>query len=245
MATDILEIYHVKISILLHNEIKYVKFGLPPGSKCLQPNQLSFQGRKEALAHGVVEIISYGPHGRPDLQRFASTSEAKGRVLRALIHVRDDTFRSTLFGRHIQRIEHQVGFHMSGHCPSHKATADDVENDSEKPEALSIWDIGDVRYPELIQLRSCELPVGQVRGESKQAVRMLKDIGIRHVAMLTGDAQPAAEKMGAQAEVDAVHAQHHRWPISGFPAAQLDFWWGHRHCLLKRLNKKLSSRLLI
>ena len=87
------------------NEIKYVKFGLPPGSKCLQPNQLSFQGRKEALAHGVVETISYGPHGRPDLQRFASNSEAKGRVLRALIHVRDDTFRSTLFGRHLQKKE--------------------------------------------------------------------------------------------------------------------------------------------
>jgi Cd2+/Zn2+-exporting ATPase len=45
-----------------------------------------------------------------------------------------------------------------------------------------------------------------VRDESRRAVEMLKELGIGHVAMLTGDAKAAADKVGAQAGVDAVHA---------------------------------------
>ncbi len=44
------------------------------------------------------------------------------------------------------------------------------------------------------------------RTESRRTVRMLRKLGVGHVAMLTGDARREAEKVGALAGVDGVHA---------------------------------------
>lgn len=45
-----------------------------------------------------------------------------------------------------------------------------------------------------------------VRPETLRVVGLLKGLGVRHAAMLTGDAEPAAARVGALAGLDAVHA---------------------------------------
>lgn len=46
-----------------------------------------------------------------------------------------------------------------------------------------------------------------VRPESKPTVQALRDAGIRHIVMLTGDNQPTAQAIGRETGVDEVHAE--------------------------------------
>ena len=47
----------------------------------------------------------------------------------------------------------------------------------------------------------------QLRPDAAEVVRRLKGLGIQHVAMITGDNAAVAARMGAEAGVDAVHAE--------------------------------------
>src|SRR5215471_18828987 len=55
--------------------------------------QLAFQGREEALAHGVIVRIADGSHGRSYAGLATTAAEGQSRILAALVAVVNDIVR--------------------------------------------------------------------------------------------------------------------------------------------------------
>jgi hypothetical protein len=78
----------------------------------------------------------------------------------------DDISGSPLLKSHLESIEHELGLEVSVHGPSDDSTAPRIEHDSQIEEAGPRRDVGDVRDPEPVWSRSCEITVHEVRGRS-------------------------------------------------------------------------------
>ena len=71
--------------------------------------QLAFERRKEALAHGVVEAVADRAHRRTNADLLAAQAERNRRTLRALVRMVNDGFRAALPQRQVERLEHELG----------------------------------------------------------------------------------------------------------------------------------------
>ncbi|MCL2317478.1 MAG: cadmium-translocating P-type ATPase [Methanomassiliicoccaceae archaeon] len=57
------------------------------------------------------------------------------------------------------------------------------------------------------EYKGCLVISDRIRKDSKPAVSMLKDAGIKHIAMLTGDIESIGEHVGAMVDIDTVYAE--------------------------------------
>ena len=53
----------------------------------------------------------------------------------------------------------------------------------------------------------CIVVADQIKTDSKVAIKKLKELGIKHVMMLTGDKKEIAEQIGKEVGIDEVHAE--------------------------------------
>jgi hypothetical protein len=148
------------------DEIEDGEACLGVGPEGVAVDELALERGKEALTHRIVVAIAGRAHGRPDSHFFASFPESDRGVLASLIGVVDDISGSPLLKSHLESIEHELGLEVSVHGPSDDSTAPRIEHDSQIEEAGPRRDVGDVRDPEPVWSRSCEITVHEVRGRS-------------------------------------------------------------------------------
>jgi len=120
----------------------------------LAVEQLTFQGREEALAQGVVVAVAGRPHRGADAGLLASFSEGDRGVLTSLVGMMDDRRGTAAPQRHVQGIEHQLGAQMCLHRPSHDPPGEGVQNHRQVQEPGPRRDVGDVGHPELFARRA-------------------------------------------------------------------------------------------
>ena len=92
--------------------------GLRLGLELPPIEQLALQGGEEALAHRIVVGIANRPHRRPDAGFLAAQAEGDRGVLRSLVRVMDHVDRTPLRQRHVEGIEHELGFQIVAHRPA-------------------------------------------------------------------------------------------------------------------------------
>lgn len=85
------------------------------------------------------------------------------RILRALVAVMNDIVGSALVQRHVQGIEHEVGFQVRLHGPADHSVTPRIDDDRQVQEAAPGRDIGDVGDPELVRSVDIEVMFDQIR----------------------------------------------------------------------------------
>ena len=91
------------------DEVEERHLGLGMGSESLPIEQLAFQGREEALAHGIVVAVANRAHGRPVSGPTTATAKGGRGILRTLIGMVDDHLGAMLLESHLQGLQGQAG----------------------------------------------------------------------------------------------------------------------------------------
>src|SRR6201997_5892202 len=93
--------------------------------------QFAFEGREEALAHGIVISIADRTHRGSHTGLTTAVAELDRGVLRTLVGVVDHAPGSPCHECHVQSIEHQSCGERGGHRPANDAAAEGVEHHRE------------------------------------------------------------------------------------------------------------------
>jgi len=136
------------------DEIKDRDAGFDVGLEAAPVQQFAFERGEKALAHGVVEAISYGTHGRPHARLLAAPAKGERGVLAALVRMMDYVFRPALPQRHVERLEHQFGAQIDLHRPTHDAPAERIEHHRQIEKTRPSRDVRDIGDPQTIGRRS-------------------------------------------------------------------------------------------
>ena len=91
--------------------------------------QFTFQGREEALAHGIVVSIANRSCRRPNANFLAAFAKRQRRILRALIGVMDDIVWLAYSDGHIQGIQHQPCLQICRKGPADDAAGPGIQDD--------------------------------------------------------------------------------------------------------------------
>ena len=73
--------------------------------------------------------------------------------------------------RHPQRVEHEVGAHVTGELPADNAAAVDVDDEGEEQQPFPAAQIGEVRHPEAVRRQRGEVAPHQVRPPRRARIR--------------------------------------------------------------------------
>jgi hypothetical protein len=71
----------------------------------------------------------------------------------------DHVAGAALTNRHLQRVHHQLGTQVSGHCPANDLAAPSVQHDGEIEEPVGGRHEGDVGNPKLVRRRRREVAI--------------------------------------------------------------------------------------
>ena len=101
--------------------------------------------------------------------------------------------------RHPQRVEHEIGAHVTGELPADDPAAEDVDHEREEHQPLPAAQVAEVRDPQTIRGRRAEVTPDQVRPPRRRSVG---DRGPPWLAAPLG----ALDTVGAHQPLDAVAA---------------------------------------
>ncbi len=105
--------------------------------------QLTFQRREEALAHGVVIRTANRSHRRSNASFLAAIAKRHRRILRALVGVMDDIVWLAYLDGHVQSIQHQPCLQVCRKGPADDPAGPGIQDDGELDKAHHGWHIGD------------------------------------------------------------------------------------------------------
>lgn len=102
---------------------------LSPGPERHAIEKFALQGRKEALAQGVIVAVSYRSHRESNPRLVTALPECHSRILRPMVRVMDHFGRTSPPQRHVKRIQHQLSAKVAmlqpttGRCHASTTTA--------------------------------------------------------------------------------------------------------------------------
>jgi len=98
-------------------------------------DEFALKGREEALGHCIVVGIADRTHRRLHANFSAAVAERDARVLTTPIAVMDDAVWLALLQRHVQRGQHQFGFHPLADRPANNTPAPHIQDNGLEDEA--------------------------------------------------------------------------------------------------------------
>ena len=129
--------------------------------------KLALESSVKALAHCIIVAVADGTHGHRDAGLTASFSKSDRRVLRSVIGMMDDGFRSSPINRHVERIDNEFFAHVVCHRPADDTPRTNVEHDSEKEKAGVRRHVRDIGNPKLVGKRCCEVAFYEITGNCR------------------------------------------------------------------------------
>lgn len=119
------------------------------------PEELALESSVEALAHCVIVAGANGTHRHRDAGFTAPLSKSDRGILRSVIGMMEDRFRSSAIDRHVERIDDELFAHVVRHRPPDDASSANIEHDGEKEKpAYAVGDVGDPKRSGSVAVKS-------------------------------------------------------------------------------------------